>query len=401
MNADTISLQINSISLLTGVKSLPLFQKFQRVFRSYSVSCTEFAAAYSELCAAVYDAEDPGRPFADAILFDENPLTKYVDGQVPAAVLAAADYDISVLSTLLSVSGSVLLEFAGRAFPQHRPFLRQLPGFPCGSPLPFADGRQLLARYQAEGYGFFARSSAFSMTENGPVALQHYDNTQMTDLKGYQRQKDAIIANTEALLHGKKANNILLYGDKGTGKSSTVKAVANLFAPRGLKILELPIQLIARFPDLCREIRQAPFPFIVFLDDLNFSSEDENFAALKAFIEGGIAGTPDNLVIYATSNRRHLIRENFRSRDGDEVHVRDTIESITSLSDRFGLEITFLTPDKDEFLYIVDSLAEEFGLQLPPEELHLLAERFAIRKNGRSARCARQFISHMLASQTN
>ena len=156
---------------------------------------------------------------------------------------------------------------------------------------------------------------------------------------------------------------------------------------------------ITNFPKLFEQTLLSPFRFIVFLDDLTFSSEDDNFAALKAFIEGGLAGKPSNLVIYATSNRRHLIRESMADRQGDEVRVRDTLETVTSLSDRFGLEITFSVPDKDEYLYIVEQLAKENDLNLDIDELHLLAERFALRRNGRSPRTARQFISQQLAEQ--
>ncbi len=156
---------------------------------------------------------------------------------------------------------------------------------------------------------------------------------------------------------------------------------------------------ITCFPRLFAETLRSPIRFIVFLDDLSFSREDDNFAALKAFIEGGLAGKPGNLEIYATSNRRHLIRETFADREGDEVRVRDSLETVTSLSDRFGLEITFSVPDKDEYLFIVDQLAAENGLTLPADQLHLLAERFALRRNGRSPRTARQFISQQLADR--
>ena len=182
-------------------------------------------------------------------------------------------------------------------------------------------------------------------------------------------------------------------------RSSTVKAVANEYADRGLKIIEMSPRQITNFPKLFEQTLRSPFRFIVFLDDLTFSSEDDNFAALKAFIEGGLAGKPSNLVIYATSNRRHLIRESMADRQGDEVRVRDTLETVTSLSDRFGLEITFSVPDKDEYLYIVEQLAKENDLNLDIDELHLLAERFALRRNGRSPRTARQFISQQLAEQ--
>ena len=238
------------------------------------------------------------------------------------------------------------------------------------------------------------------MQDDGSGApIVHPDAIRLRELPGYERQKQQILKNTLAFLDGREANNILLYGDKGTGKSSTVKAVVNEYADRGLKIIEMSPRHITCFPKIFAETLRSPFRFIVFLDDLSFSREDDNFAALKAFIEGGLAGKPSNLVIYATSNRRHLIRETFADREGDEVRVRDSLETVTSLSDRFGLEITFSVPDKDEYLYIVDQLAAESGLTLPAEQLHLLAERFALRRNGRSPRTARQFISQQLAEQ--
>ena len=225
----------------------------------------------------------------------------------------------------------------------------------------------------------------------------HPDPVRLTDLKGYARQKAQIITNTRAFLAGRAANNILLYGDKGTGKSSTVKAVVNEYAKDGLKIVELSVTQIAMFPMICACAAHSPYKIIVFLDDLSFEREDDNFAALKAFIEGGLTGKPDNLILYATSNRRHLIRESFADREGDDVHRRDTLETVTSLSDRFGLEITFSVPERDEYLSIIDQLADDCGITTDKDQLHLLAERFALRRNGRSPRTAKQFIQMQLA----
>ena len=302
------------------------------------------------------------------------------------------------INALLSLDGAALkTAAAGR---HNAPALLSLPDFPAAGALPFRDGAALASFYRAQGYGFFAQSSAFAVQDDGSVApIVHPDAIRLRELPGYERQKQQILKNTLAFLDGREANNILLYGDKGTGKSSTVKAVVNEYADRGLKIIEMSPRHITCFPKIFAETLRSPFRFIVFLDDLSFSREDDNFAALKAFIEGGLAGKPSNLVIYATSNRRHLIRETFADREGDEVRVRDSLETVTSLSDRFGLEITFSVPDKDEYLYIVDQLAAESGLTLPAEQLHLLAERFALRRNGRSPRTARQFISQQLAEQ--
>ena len=301
------------------------------------------------------------------------------------------------LPIFISLSGSDFLDFARKAYRSCADLFDALPGFSAGTPLPFGNCEGLLQMYRKKGSGYFARANAFTIIDGMPQPIANPDPIRLSDLKGYAVQKKAIRDNTLSLLAGKNANNILLYGDKGCGKSSTVKAIANEYADRGLKIIEMPIDQLKQFPAICSMIERSPFTFILFLDDLSFTAEDERFVALKAFIEGGVAGKPHNMAIYATSNRRHIIRENFSDRNGDDVHVRDAMQSASSLSDRFGIEITFSNPVKNEYLYIVDRLAEDYGLDLPEERLHLLAERFAIRKNGRSPRTARQFITHQLA----
>lgn len=385
------------LSVLSGLTDIPLVQRYRAALEALRCDSTAFGWEYGALCDTVYRTGDLRQALLEAVHCDENALNAHADGH-SRYVLDAATHDLGVLNGLLSLSGEDILQEARKAFPGEADYLTGLPDFPKSEPLPFSTGEDLAAYYRKHGCGFFARASAFAVrSENEIRPVPHPDPIRLTDLPGYERQKKAILTNTLAFLAGKAANNILLYGDKGTGKSSTVKAIVNEYAPRGLKIVELPPKLVRVFPWLCERIAASPFRFIVFLDDLSFDQEDENFAALKAFIEGGLAGKPENLVIYATSNRRHLVRESFSSRQGDDIHLRDTLETATSLSDRFGLEITFSVPDKDEYLYIVDELAAEYGVDLPPDELHLLAERFALRRSGRSPRTARQFISQHLA----
>jgi len=229
--------------------------------------------------------------------------------------------------------------------------------------------------------------------------IERPDEVRLSDLKGYERQKNTILNNTKLFLKGKNANNVLLYGDKGTGKSSTVKAILNEFKDKGLKLVEIRKEDLGDFHELCEILGKSPFPFIVFLDDLGFAKEDDSFGTLKAVIEGGIVKRPPNVIIYATSNRRHLIGESFSDREGDDIHVRDTIETITSLSDRFGLEVVFGAPDRDEYIRIVEALCEENGIFMDPEDLSLLAERFALLKGGRSPRTAHQFVLSLLAKR--
>ena len=397
MELSALSLRLRALSVLRGLQKHPLVHAYLDAFDALSQSAEAFAARYGALCAAQFACGDASRAVLDAVHFDVNTLTDTIDAPAPA-LLDAATHDIEVLNALLALDGAALK--AAAAGRHNSPALLTLPDFPAGASLPFRDGAALASFYRAQGYGFFAQSSAFAVQDDGTVApIVHPDAIRLRELPGYERQKQQILKNTLAFLDGREANNILLYGDKGTGKSSTVKAVVNEYAGRGLKIIEMSPRHITCFPRLFAETLRSPFRFIVFLDDLSFNREDDNFAALKAFIEGGLAGKPSNLVIYATSNRRHLIRETFADREGDEVRVRDSLETVTSLSDRFGLEITFSVPDKDEYLYIVDQLAAESGLDLPAEQLHLLAERFALRRNGRSPRTARQFISQQMAEQ--
>ena len=216
---------------------------------------------------------------------------------------------------------------------------------------------------------------------------------------GYTLQRDQVIANTRALLEGRRVNDVLLYGDSGTGKSATVKCLLSVPDFGNLRLIEVQKEGLRDMPALIRSLRGRQQKFIIFIDDLAFDRDDATYSVLKTILEGGLEKRPDNVAIYATSNRRLLVRQTFSDRAGDEVDASETIQEKTSLSDRFGLEITFSVPDKDEYLYIVEQLADESGLALERDELHLLAERFALRRNGRSPRTARQFISQQLAER--
>jgi len=390
-----IALKLRGLSVLRGVRSNPLIKAFSAALEAQNAF--SFASAYGELCLECF-SHDASQEILNAVHFDINPLNSTANPS--PALLSAASQDINSLNDMLGLESNSLKTFAAEIF--SAPALFELPELPRMNPLPFSSGEELLSFYKRKGFGFFARASAFTVRDDGTIdPVADPDPVRLSELPGYERHKRQIIRNTLAFLDGHEANNILLYGDKGTGKSSTVKAIANEYAERGLKIIDLPPRCVRHFPAIFEMVRHAPFRFLLFLDDLSFSREDENFASLKAFIEGGIAQRPSNLVIYATSNRRHLIRESSADRQGDEVRVRDALETAASLSDRFGLEITFSVPDRDEYLYIVGKLAEEAGLQLSEDKLQLLAERFALRRNGRSPRTARQFILQQLAELYN
>lgn len=261
----------------------------------------------------------------------------------------------------------------------------------------------LAAAYAAAGAGIFGRYRAFRWVhEAGRGALAGVDQpdpVRLSDLIGYEREREPAVRNAERFVAGLPANNVLLYGERGTGKSSTVKALLNEFGDRGLRLIELPKERLGDYPQLLQLLRGRRERFILYVDDLSFEEQETHYKALKAILEGGIEARPDNVVLYATSNRRHLVRERFADRspvEDDEVHVLDTMEEKLSLADRFGIRVTFTGPDQERYLRIVRALAEQRGIALPREELDRRALGWAQRQRGRSGRTARQFIDALV-----
>lgn len=255
-----------------------------------------------------------------------------------------------------------------------------------------ADYNQRMQEVGSKGYGIFARYHMFTVENGRLMPVKHPDPQQLEELPGYEQERQKVIANTQALLEGKPANNVLLYGDAGTGKSSAIKAIANKFADQGLRLVEVKKNQLYQIPDLMDALAANPLKFILFIDDLSFTSNDDNFAALKAILEGSVGGRAQNIAVYATSNRRHLIKETLTDRTGDDIHESDTRQELMSLSARFGLTITFASPDRERYLYIVKQLAQQYGVDLDEHTLETRSEGFAIRMGGRSARVAKQFV---------
>ena len=248
------------------------------------------------------------------------------------------------------------------------------------------------------GYGIYAKYYMFIVKDSRIVPVKYPDEVKLSQLIGYEKQRQLVIDNTLALINGKPASNVLLSGDAGTGKSSSVKAIANEFRDKGLRIIEIRKDQLREIPEIIDGLSKNPLKFILFIDDLSFAKDDDNFGALKAILEGSVSARANNIVIYATSNRRHLVKESFADRDGDDVHRNDTVQELISLSERFGLRITFSKPNKYESLEIVKGLAKLNSLDMSEEELEKEAERFAVGRSGRSARAAKQFIDKMIAA---
>jgi predicted AAA+ superfamily ATPase len=242
------------------------------------------------------------------------------------------------------------------------------------------------------GYGIFAKYNGFTVNKGQLVPIRSMDTQTLDSLYGYERERNLVLENTRALVEGGKACNVLLYGDAGTGKSSTIKACARHFFDRGLRIVEFKKDQLDDILPIMEFLSEIPLKFIFYIDDLSFNAGDDSFCALKGILEGSAASYAGNIAIYATSNRRHLIKESMEDRVGDSLHINDTMQETMSLAARFGLSITFSKPAKDLYLEIVKSLAAEYGVDLPEEELFRRAEAFAIRQNGRSPRTAKQFL---------
>jgi predicted AAA+ superfamily ATPase len=338
--------------------------------------------------------------FAEALFVHTFSLTEYVKDRVleddnlyvrrcAQALSADAELEICLKAELETLGTLAALD---------SDTVRQRMGYGGYMPEWRTEEMDLEAAYQSRvaalstlGFGIYAVSRMFAVRHGVITPVKNPDTIQLADLKGYERQKKAMVDNTLALLSGRPAANALLYGDAGTGKSSTVKALVNEYYDRGLRLVEIGKTQAADIPAVMEELRANPLKFILFIDDLSFAQESDDFSALKAALEGSASARTGNVAIYATSNRRHLIKERFSEREGgDDVHRNETIQELTALSARFGLTLGYFKPNKQQYLDIVHALADEYGIGMDGTALDTEAERFAI--SGRSPRAARQFI---------
>ena len=261
--------------------------------------------------------------------------------------------------------------------------------------------------YKDYGVGLFGLNKAFRLQEvNGEQILMPITNTEevhLSDLIGYEDQKNKLIENTKAFVEGRKANNVLLYGDAGTGKSTSVKAILNEYYKDGLRMIEIYKHQFSELAGLISRIKNRNYKFVIYMDDLSFEEFEIEYKYLKAVIEGGLEIKPDNVLIYATSNRRHLIRETWSDRSDmskDELHRSDTMQEKLSLVARFGISIGFFSPNQKQFFEIVRGLAEKYPeITLNEEELLLKANAWEIAHGGKSGRTAQQFITYLLGKQ--
>ena len=256
--------------------------------------------------------------------------------------------------------------------------------------------------YKEFGVGKFGLHKAFRVShqEEGVeiVPITNIAHVYLEDLVGYEIPKQKLIDNTEAFVSGRRANNCLLFGDAGTGKSSSIKGILNRYYDRGLRIIEVYKHQFQDLNEVIAQIKNRNYKFIIYMDDLSFEEFEIEYKYLKAVIEGGLEKKPDNILIYATSNRRHLIRENYSDKEEirEDMHTSDTVQEKLSLVSRFGVSIYFEAPDKKEFQNIVKVLAKKHGVTMPEEELLLAANKWELSHGGLSGRTAQQFIDYLL-----
>ena len=353
-------------------------------------------SAYAEFVSRLYDANSGNLSEYIKELCDncENVYVKLLGcgATPPEHISESVSAELAVLQQVADLTADKMTD--------HLDWDGFLPGFKSEKADLAASYAHRTVNIGKYGYGKYARNRMFCVDENGNIiAVKNPDTITLDSLVDYESERKIIIENTKALLSGKPAANILLTGDAGTGKSSTVKAIVNEFYSEGLRIIEIRKDQLRTIPKILDELALNPLKFILFIDDLSFLSDDDNFNALKAVLEGSVSARSHNVVVYATSNRRHIVREKFSDREGDDIHRNDTMQEIVSLSNRFGIHITFQKPDKQTYLDIVRNLAVKNGLTVPAEEMEKKAEQFALERGGRSARLAKQFIDRLLSEQ--
>ncbi|MGI5970098.1 MAG: ATP-binding protein [Oscillospiraceae bacterium] len=370
-------MRLQTLAVFRNLLHDPIIDAFEHIDESPSAWC--------EFCAKLYTV---GGNWTEYLLSETLCCdTPYIRGLRTREIEDAAAAELSLLQDVSQLRPEDIR-------PKH--WEMELPSWAI-SPADFAaEYKERVRSVASFGWGDLAKYHMFYLHEGALIPALAPDPVTLSSLKGYKAERDEVVENTLSLLSGHPASNVLLYGDAGTGKSTTVKAIANEYRERGLRLIEVGKKQIWGIPRIIGELAASPLKFILFIDDLSFSDSDDDFGALKAILEGSISGKPRNVVIYATSNRRHLVRETFSAREGSEIHANDTIQELSSLADRFGRVVFFLKPDKSQYLSIVRELAAFYGVDMPVPELEKAAERFALSHGGRSPRAARQFIDQLM-----
>lgn len=332
--------------------------------------------------------------FLERLRYLETPYSIALEqGKEDPVLFAAAARDVELFRRLSALDCGELVGRMAEQLPEaFGPVLEGLPRWESGAPFTLKD---LTVFYQTNGAGIFGRYRAFLWSEGALVPVEDPDCPSEEKLMGYTWQRSRVLANTRAFVKGKRVNDVLLYGDSGTGKSATVKTLLSVPGLENLRLVEVQKDGFRTLPTLIRQLADQKQRFILFIDDLAFDQDDNTYSVLKTILEGGLERRPGNVTIYATSNRRLLVRQTFSDREGDEIDAQETIQEKTALSDRFGLRIPYLSLSKTEFLDLAGSLARQRGMEIDPDELRREAVKWDMRSPARTPRGARQFLDSL------
>lgn len=399
IKANSLLLYQSIFNNQVGEAFLNLLQKLNlaETGLNYKVNCLQ---AYGTWFQALATLNQSWQDYLiQQILLDDNPFSQQSQtktlSELPSSLLIATKHDLTILQEVSNWNSQNTFN----SLPIWQ-IENTLSNFLHQSQNWAEELEALANHYQKDGVGIFARYKALQWKNEALLGIQHFDPIQVDEIVGYELPKKTLLKNTECLLWGLPALHVLLYGSRGSGKSSLVKALLNQYSEKGLRLIEVPKESFKDLPLILEKVREQPQKFIIFVDDLSFEEDDETFKALKVVLEGSVIAKAKNVVVYATSNRRHLVKEYFSDRprpsQADEVHAWDTQQEKLSFSDRFGLTLTFEPANQETYLKIVHHLAQIAKIPLAPDELEFKAKQWATRHNGRSGRTARQFIDYLL-----
>ncbi len=388
-----LSCRLNTLTVFRPILKDPAIKKLQRLLWlcAHGEDTNEVISLYSDFVSRLYEKNPNLSEYLWEILTQTDNLyvQNYGKSQsVPAPIREALCEELKLLDRIAQLTPERIKSAIGyHAF---------LPTWQTGTKDIVQDYERYLEQLPQRGYGIFETNVFFTYDGKEPIPVARPEVPQLNAFFGYERQRQLIDKTLNSFLERHQPMDLLLYGDAGTGKSSTIKALVQHYRHRGLRLIEIKKEHLDALPSLWETLSQIPLKFVLFIDDLSFAAADDRFNSLKAMLEGSVISQRRNVLICATGNRRHLIQESLKDRQEEAVHLNDMLQETTGLSGRFALRIAFSRPSKEEFLGIVDHLAQLSGLNLSREELHHRAENYALERNGRSPRVAQQFIAHEL-----
>ncbi|MCE5219727.1 MAG: ATP-binding protein [Clostridium sp.] len=419
---------INSLCIFTNIKEDNVLKKYKSLLKYLNkeeISIEKGISLYNDFVYEILNKDNEvslKKYIIDMIFLDNNSFTSMIDrGDLSNKhIIKQVKYELKALEYIASITSEELKEtiiHKGYAKDFEVEVINSLIDFEVDSYEDYDSYKaidklklnilscdnwgnsleNIIEFYKQYGTGIFGEYRAFVWEHEEDNAylrgIDTPDPVKLKDLVGYEDQKETIIDNTKQFLNGYPANNLLLYGSRGTGKSSTVKAIINEYYTEGLRLIEVDKDKLVDFTKIIRILKNKNLKFIIFVDDLVFEEGEASYSALKTILEGGVENSSSNMLIYATTNRRHLVKETFSERSGDDVHASDAIEEKLSLSDRFGITVSFYSPDQKEYLKIIDGITESKGLEVDTQYLHAEALKWVRWHNARSPRTAKQFIN--------